>query len=128
MRWLDGITESMDVSLSQLWQMVKDREVWYPAVHGVTKSWTCSGGLRPHVELCVEPAGLCGRCTGVAVPLRVVPPNLPALALYLQMLYTGIVIYAPALILNQGLNGRGWGGVVAGRNKGLETCRGEGQL
>ena len=32
-----------------------------------------SGGLRPLVELCVEPAGLCGRCTGVAVPLRVVP-------------------------------------------------------
>ena len=32
-----------------------------------------TGGLRPHVELCVEPAGLCGRCTGVAVPLRVVP-------------------------------------------------------
>ena len=33
---------------------------------------SCSGGLRPLVELCVEPAGLCGRCTGVAVPLRVV--------------------------------------------------------
>ena len=32
---------------------------------------SCSGGLRPLVELCVEPAGLCGRCTGVAVPLRV---------------------------------------------------------
>ena len=36
----------------------------------------CSGGLRPLVELCVEPAGLCGRCTGVAVPLRVVPSSL----------------------------------------------------
>ena len=35
-----------------------------------------SGGLRPLVELCVEPAGLCGRCTGVAVPLRVVPSPL----------------------------------------------------
>ena len=34
---------------------------------------SCSGGLRPLVELCVEPAGLCGRCPGVAVPLRVVP-------------------------------------------------------
>lgn len=43
-------------------------------------------------------------------PLRTGAPNLPALTLYLQMLYTGIVIYAPALILNQGLNGRGWGG------------------
>ena len=41
---------------------------------------SCSGGLRPLVELCVEPAGLCGRCTGVAVPLRVVPspPGLPS--------------------------------------------------